>query len=212
MTTTTPGTPERKRKNAYHHGNLRQALIDQAVRTIRDHGVDALTLREVGAKLRVSRTALYRHFADKQALLAAVATEGFRELAKALQDAWEAAGRGRAGFEAQGRAYVRFAVARPSHYHVMFGGFVADESCDPALAREGKSAFGALVAALTELQETGHARPEPPEQLALFAWASVHGLARLAIDGQLPGPPAPSIEQLTAFSVARVADALGVRA
>ena len=96
MSATAPvavSAPQRKRRNAYHHGNLRQALVDQAVKTIRADGVEALTLRDVGAHLRVSRTALYRHFADKQALLVAVATEGFRVFRKELAEAWEGAGR-----------------------------------------------------------------------------------------------------------------------
>jgi AcrR family transcriptional regulator len=68
------------RRRPYHHGNLRRALLDQALATIRSEGVDGLTLREIGTRTGVSRTALYRHFADKRALLSAVATEGFRAL------------------------------------------------------------------------------------------------------------------------------------
>src|SRR5215213_4546789 len=98
--TTQVRRPQRKRPDAYHHGNLRQALLDQAARIIRQQGVERLTLRAVAADLRVSRTALYRHFHDKDALLAAVATDGFRSFRVALASAWEEAGRGRAGFEA----------------------------------------------------------------------------------------------------------------
>lgn len=180
--------PHRKPRNAYHHGNLRQALVDQAVRTIHRAGVEALTLRDVGAGLGVSRTALYRHFADKTALLAAVATEGFRALRASLQDSWDAAGRGQAGFEAQGLAYVRFALANPGHYRVMFGGFVAKADCDPTLTEEASGAFGVLLAALAELQRQGLARDGNPEALALFVWSTVHGVAMLAIDGQLTRP------------------------
>src|SRR6187455_3628718 len=100
----------------YHHGNLRRALLDEALTTIRTEGVDGLTLREIGARVGVSRTALYRHFADKRALLSAVATEGFRTLRLQLVAAWDESGRGRPGFETMGVAYIRFAVANPSHY------------------------------------------------------------------------------------------------
>src|SRR5687768_13857073 len=100
----------RKPHRPYHHGNLRRALLDEALATIRTEGVDGLTLREIGARLGVSRTALYRHFADKRALLAAVATEGFRTLRAQLVTAWEEGGRGRAAFESMGVVYVRFAV------------------------------------------------------------------------------------------------------
>src|SRR6187551_675006 len=149
-------TPQgRKRVRPYHHGNLRRALLDEAVTTIRAEGVDGLTLREIGARLGVSRTALYRHFADKRALLGAVATEGFRTLRQQLVTAWEEGGREHAAFEAMGVAYVRFAVANPSHYRVMFGGFVNPDACDPELAAEAAGAFQALVEALAALQRDG---------------------------------------------------------
>src|SRR5688572_21253872 len=147
--------PERKAKDAYHHGNLRQALIDEAVRTIRRDGVEALTLRSAGDRLRVSRTALYRHFSDKASLLAAVATEGFRQFHKALAAGWDESGHGLEGFAAMGRAYVAFALANPSHYRVMFGGFVDKVDCDPELATEASGAFQVLLDAITEMQQQG---------------------------------------------------------
>src|SRR5712692_4193754 len=100
--------PARKPTDRYHHGDLRRALVQEAVRTIQARGADALTLRAVGQKLGVSRTALYRHFADKSALLAAVAGEGFHTLRVQLVEVWERGGRGLEGFEAMGAAYIRF--------------------------------------------------------------------------------------------------------
>ena len=150
------GRPRKKRAGQYHHGDLRRALIEQALRTIDKLGVEGLTLRGVGDALGVSRTALYRHFSDKQALVAAVAREGFRTLRLALVDAWERHGRGRAGFEAMGEAYLQFAVAHPSHYRVMFGRFVESGARDPELIEEAKAAFQALVDALVEQQRDGH--------------------------------------------------------
>ena len=88
---------EKKPARPYHHGDLRRALLDEALRTIQTHGVQHLTLRTVGERLGVSRSALYRHFADKQSLLAAVGREGFRKLRQALADAWEGNRRGRLG-------------------------------------------------------------------------------------------------------------------
>ena len=82
----------RKRQNRYHHGDLSRALVEEAVRTIQKSGVEGLTLRAVGQRLGVSRTALYRHFADKSALLSAVASEGFRTLRLETQSAWEQQG------------------------------------------------------------------------------------------------------------------------
>ena len=180
------GRPRRKRAGQYHHGDLRRALIDQALRTIDKHGVDGLTLRAVGEALGVSRTALYRHFSDKQSLIAAVAREGFRTLRLNLLEAWEREGRGQAGFQAMGEAYLAFAVANPSHYRVMFGRFL--ESClrDPELLQEAEGAFQALVDALVAQQREGLARRDDPLLLARFVWSVVHGGAMLTIDGQLP--------------------------
>ena len=84
--------PRKKRAGQYHHGDLQRALLDEALRTIHAEGVEQLTLRTVGEKLGVSRSALYRHFSGKHALLAAVGREGFRMLRLALTSAWEERG------------------------------------------------------------------------------------------------------------------------
>jgi AcrR family transcriptional regulator len=178
--------PRKKPAGRYHHGDLRRALIDQALRTIDAQGVEGLTLRGVGEALGVSRTALYRHFADKQSLVAAVSREGFRTLRLGLLDAWERAGRGEAGFEAMGDAYLRFAIGHQSHYRVMFGRFSESRACDPDLIEEAEGAFRALVDALVDQQRTGRVRGDDPVMLARFVWSVVHGMAMLTIDGQLP--------------------------
>jgi AcrR family transcriptional regulator len=194
-------SPARKPRRRYHHGNLRRALLDEALATIRAEGVAALTLREIGARLGVSRTALYRHFADKQDLVETVATEGFRTLREQLVAAWDQAGRGQAGFDAMGAAYVRFAVANPPHYRVMFGGFV-DPGSRPELATEAAAAFQALVDALTALQHDGLARNEDTQTMATFVWAVVHGVATLAIDGRLQEKA--EIDNLTHYAIDRL--------
>jgi len=202
MAPTRPARRARKRSDQYHHGDLQRALLQEALRTIHTQGVQGLTLRAVGKALGVSRTALYRHFADKSALLAAVAREGFRTLRLELVAAWEKGGHGRKGFEAMGEAYVRFAVAHPSHYQVMFGGFLASGVTDPALMAEGAGAFQVLVDALAAQQKAGLVRRDDPVQLARYIWAIVHGIARLAIDGQLRCSPA-DVEALTRYAINR---------
>jgi len=192
----------RKPDRPYHHGNLRRGLLDEALATIRAQGIDGLTLREIGARLGVSRTALYRHFADKRALLAAVATEGFRMLRQQLIAAWEDGGRGRAAFEAMGVAYVRFAAANPAHYRVMFGGFVDPNACDPELAAEAAGAFRALVDALAALQRDAAVRGDDTMLMARYVWAVVHGVAMLGIDGQLREPGAT--EELMRYATERL--------
>ena len=189
-------------RRPYHHGNLRRALLDEALATIRADGVDAVTLRGIGARLGVSRSALYRHFADKGALLAAVATEGFRTLRHELVAAWEEGGRDEAAFRAQGVAYVGFAAANSSHYRVMFGGFVDPTSADSELAVEARGAFQALVDALVALQHDGVVRRDDPVLMARYVWALVHGMAMLGIDGQLREPGA--VEALVPYALDRL--------
>jgi AcrR family transcriptional regulator len=199
--------PVRKRADRYHHGDLRRALLQAAVGTIRSHGVDRLTLRGVGSALGVSRSALYRHFTDKAALLAAVAAEGFRMLRAELTGSWERGGRGVNGFQAMGVAYVRFAVAHPSHYRVMFGADIfGGEHAE--LATEAAGAFQVLVDAIEALQAQRLARRDDARQMALFVWAATHGVAMLAIDGRL-GREASAIDSLTRYMTERVGAAIG---
>jgi AcrR family transcriptional regulator len=203
MPLSAPGKAARKRAGRYHHGNLREALIHAAVRTIDRQGVEALTLRSVGAAVGVSRTALYRHFSDKDTLLAAVAAEGFRTFRTALVDAWAEAGRGLPGLVAMGRAYVGFALTYPSHYRVMFGGYVRGAANDSDLARAGSAAFRALLDAIVELQEAGALRRDDAVMQSHLVWATVHGVAMLVIAGTL-GPSAPVADVLATYAIERV--------
>jgi AcrR family transcriptional regulator len=199
--------PKKKRPDRYHHGDLRRALIDEAVRTIQADGVEHLTLRGIGEKLGVSRTALYRHFSGKQALLAGVAREGFRLLRLTLTAAWDQHGRGREGFEAMGMAYVKFAASHPSHYRVMFGRYVESSAKDPEFVEEATAAFQVLVDALVEQQQAGLVRRDDPLILARFIWSLVHGIAMLVIDDRLPGPDAGG-HALGQYAMERIRDAI----
>jgi AcrR family transcriptional regulator len=207
MTKATPKRPRKKRAGQYHHGDLRQALLHEAMRTIQGAGVEQLTLRAVGQTLGVSRTALYRHFSDKQALLAAVGREGFRMLRETLSAAWEAHGRGRTGFEAMGQAYVQFAVAHPAHYRVMFGGFLESCARDAEFVAEAGGAFQVLVDSLVDQQRVGAIRQDDPQLLGRFIWSAVHGIAMLAIDGQLQHVD-PEGTLLTKYATERIRDAI----
>jgi AcrR family transcriptional regulator len=203
------GRARRKRADHYHHGDLRRALLEQAVRTIQSHGLDQLTLRAVGRDLGVSRTALYRHFADKAALVEAVAAQGFRTLRERLNDAWTANGEGRAGFDAMAAAYVRFALEQPSHYRVMFGGALDEHTCDPDLPVEGAAAFQALVDAIVWQQRASLLRADDPMQVANYVWSLVHGISMLALDGRLRSTP-DEIDALVAFAVERIRSGIAV--
>ncbi len=177
-------------------------MLREAVRTLQKRGASALTLRGVGEKLGVSRTALYRHFSNKEALLGAVAAEGFRTLRSELAKAWNEGGRGHAGFEAMGTAYVRFAVKHPAHYRVMFGGVLRSGELALPEGDQSVDAFGVLVEALVDQQTQGLVRPDDPHQLALFVWSVVHGVSMLALDGVLKTPA--EIEALSRYANERL--------
>ena len=194
---------KRKPAAAYHHGDLRRALLAETTRTIRKEGVEGVTLRAVGKRLGVSRTALYRHFADKPALLAAVAREGFQAFTRELSQAWAAAGGGRNGFRAMGTAYITFAIANPSHYRVMFGAFKDLCERDAELAADAQASFQVLLDAVVMLEKDGLLRADPPQMLAQYIWAAVHGVAMLAIDGQL-GPDPKAADALAIFALERL--------
>lgn len=167
-----------KRRTTYHHGDLRVALLTTARTLLDEGGVPAVSLREVARRAGVTPAACYRHFADKKALLTALAVQGFEEFAQALRSACEGAA---APFAEMGIAYVAFAVQRPGMFRLMFGPAVADRSRSPELM--------AAIGAATRLFDSGlkssrHVAPEDPVG-ALRAWATVHGLATLAIDGML---------------------------
>ena len=201
-----------RRRQRYHHGNLPRALLAAAVRLVETEGVDALTLRGAARRAGVSQAAPYRHFADKQALLAAVAEEGFRSLTEAMRQAsapHEGDPLGR--FRALGHAYVGFATAHPALYRVMFGQAAADRSAYPSLGAAAEETFGLLVAAIRDCQRAGLVRPGDPEELALAAWSASHGLSSLAVDGQLAVMGERSLEAVIQVVMANIFFGLGSR-
>ncbi|MBD2186248.1 TetR/AcrR family transcriptional regulator [Aerosakkonema funiforme] len=187
-------------KKTYHHGDLRQALVDEAIALIAEKDVSSLSLREVARRIGVSHTASYRHFEDKEALLAAVAQEGFMGLTKALNTALAVAeSHSLRRLEAIGVGYVQYAIAHPSHYRVMFGAYRGNPDKYPLLEEAGKEAFGVLVNAIEAGQIAGTIRSGESRQLAWVAWSLVHGLAMLLMDGQLSLCNTKEVESLATF-------------
>jgi AcrR family transcriptional regulator len=184
------------KKRAYHHGDLERALVEAAVGMIREEGVQAFTLRSVGTRVGVSRTALYRHFDDKAALLARVASEGFRRLHAALAKAVATASQQRADpLQAMAAAYVHFAFDNPSHYQTMFGGFLTDRSRYPGLIAHGDAAFNILVDTIRGEQKRGKLRPGDPIEMAEITWSLSHGIATLGMAQHLARTPT-GVEEL----------------
>jgi AcrR family transcriptional regulator len=185
------------KRRAYHHGNLRTALVDAAVRLVEREGADGLTLRAAARRAGVSQAAPYRHFADKEALLAAVAEEGFRALTAAMRRAMARADlTPLERFRQTGSAYVGFARTHPAHYRVMFGRGVGDFARHPSLHQASEETFGLLVDALAAGQADGAIRAGDPRELAITTWATTHGLVSLWMDGPLDDKTRRSIEDL----------------
>lgn len=199
----------------YHHGDLRGALIHAGLAILAEEGARALTLRAAARRAGVSHNAPYRHFADKDALLAAIAEEGFNELASRLEEARARVPlSARAQLEETGWAYVQFAVAHPDHLRVMFGRPATDPRQYPGLSTAGARAFNILVEIIQTGQATRVIIAGDPRQLAFASWAVVHGLALLLIDQQVPPDRygASDTEQLVRLCLRQQYQGLGVPA
>ncbi|SFS13250.1 transcriptional regulator, TetR family [Microbacterium sp. cf046] len=175
-------------ERAYHHGNLRSALLERAWEVVDADGADSLSLRQLARDVGVSHGASARHFRDKQALLDAIAIEGFVRLNSALADAAAEPGSFSERFGSAGGAYVGFAVAHPAILSVMY---TAKHHPDASAELVGLShvSMAALVALVETGQEAGEIRPGSAEEQALVAFAAVHGVATLATDDLLNGVP-----------------------
>ena len=169
---------------SYHHGNLRRALIEAGRELLREGGPEALTLRAAARRAEVSRTAPYRHFKDRRALVAAVVEESFSRLGKAISDD---AANGEPGLPALRRgmlAYVRFAHEHPAEYRVMFGPELASSGESRALDETSFGVFELLRGAVARLQEAGQIGEGDPSLMAISTWATLHGLVMLSLDGR----------------------------
>lgn len=196
---------------SYHHGDLRRALLAAALHIVQRQGVSALTLRAVARRAGVSHQAPYNHFADRDALVAAVAAEGFQRLAESLAEARAAAGPENpvAQLQESGVCYVTYAVEHPELFRLMFGPELADRSSHPELSQAARQVFDDLLApaaALFARSVTGQ------DAVGATLWAAVHGLAMLLIDNQVQLPPegaarTPGKRTRTPSTLATTADA-----
>ncbi len=174
------------KRDRYHHGDLRRALIAASLSLIEEQGVGGLSLRAVARRAGVSHSAPYHHFADRGSLLAAIAEDGFAELARDMTEARARATDARARLEACGLAYVRFALKSPARFKLMFRPELAAQSEAGKVARSSAPALDALTTSILEAQAAGLAPSGDPKPLVLTAWSAVHGLTSLWLDGPLP--------------------------
>ncbi len=167
----------------YHHGNLRAELLAHAEDALAEGGVQALSLRELARRAGVSHAAPRRHFADRQALLDALARDGFERLGAAMRAARDGAP---PGFEARlaavAAAYVRFATEHAALLELMYAGKHRPDATDE-LREAADRAFAAPLGLVAEAQATGEVVPGDPARVALVTWAAVHGLAAMANAG-----------------------------
>lgn len=167
--------------------DLRQQILDASVSLIETQGLAALSMREVARRAGVSHQAPYHYFPDRQAILAAVAGEGFRRLGAALHTVVTAPSRkGAIGrLEAGGRAYVGFALSSPGYFRVMFRPELVDLDAHPEALAEAQGAFAALQALVGGLVEEGVIEAKEAPAMVTTAWSMVHGLSSLLLDGPL---------------------------
>jgi len=171
-------------KKPYHHGDLRAALITEGLTMLGESaGADSLSLRELARRVGVSAPSVYRHFPDKESLMTALAEDGLKRLGAGQHEAAAAAGGGEEGFAATGRAYVRFALANPALYRLIF--------TSPLIAayrvqREERPEAMNFLLANVAAQMGSDPESRETRTAAVEAWALVHGLAMLMLDGQIP--------------------------
>jgi AcrR family transcriptional regulator len=185
------GAPARGR---YHHGDLRNALLETSLALVAEQGVERFSLREAARAVGVSPAAAYRHFEDKDALLDALAHDAFGRLALVMERAIArapgapgTAAHAAAVFVAVGNAYIEFAVQHPSYFRVMFGPW-CDHEDDPTEQFEvpsGRDPYRILVDTLDALVATGAVEAEARAGAEIAAWSAVHGLAALIVAGSL---------------------------
>jgi len=162
----------------YRHGNLPIALQEAARQILDENGLHAVGLRETARRVGVSATAAYRHFTNKEDLLASIAAEGFQELAAAMQGAT----RGANPLIRAGLAYIEFADQNRGLFRLMFGPVLAERTKYPALLAASTDVEAMLVRGVADLDP----RPLNDNHAAMAAWGLVHGLAHLIVDGFFP--------------------------
>lgn len=169
------------KSETFHHGNLRAALIEAARAVMEETSSSDLSLRDLARRVGVSPMAAYRHFADKEALLRAVADGGFGELVRGMEAALAVGGDPLAQVLEMGRAYVAFARAHPAMFDLMFAAPVPGLGASPD---NGTKAFGLLQGAVAACSPPGTSL-DRVAAATIRLWSVVHGYSRLALDGRL---------------------------
>jgi AcrR family transcriptional regulator len=172
-------------RTSYHHGALRDALLAACLRLIETEGIGAVSLRRVAREAGVSTGAPYHHFPDRAALLAALSTQGFRQLGSELAAARSTAATPLEALTALGQAYVRFSREHPGYFRLMFRPELSQPDKHPDAMAAGDAAFAVLADVVADCVAAGVLPAAKAETLAVTWWGLAHGLASLWLDGQL---------------------------
>jgi AcrR family transcriptional regulator len=172
---------------SYHHGDLKNSLIKAGVEILGKEGISGLSLRKVALQAGVSHSAPYAHFPDKQSLVAAISTEGFRLLYAELDAAvLTHAGDPRQQLMASAKAYAGFALNHKDIFKIMFSSALEKEKDYPAFVEISRKTFERVIEIVRACQLANVLGPGLPDVMALSVWGSVHGIVLLALEGQIP--------------------------
>ena len=177
------------KKGSYHHGNLREALLEIAHTLIESEGVKAITLRRIAKEAGVSQNAPYSHFADKAALLDALAVDGFKDLIACMMKASKSAMTPADHLQAIGTGYVNYALSHPELFHLMFNLRQSEKPASTALQEASSKSFQILRNAVINVQEAESPDREGSLIATISAWSIVHGLSVLIIENKLANNP-----------------------
>lgn len=207
MSSQSPQKPSKAK--GYHHGDLRSTLLEKAEEMLADQGINGLTLRGLAERAGVSRQAPYHHFASKQALLFALAEQAFGELDSVLMESMQDAALPlNQRFQRYVVSYVRYAIAKPEQYELMFGQVTWKNQPSESLIKKGHGSFRRYAEMIRDLQNSGELSPALDAlRLAQATWATLHGLCRLKNDGIFES--SDSVEEISLYAVNMMMAVLG---
>lgn len=179
---------KKKEKTGYHHGNLREAILEASLDWIKKNGVDSLSLREIAKKLGVTHSAPNKHFPKKEVLLATLIEQGFIEFKSYLESSGvEMETKPKEAFIRMGLGYIRFANKNPEIYRLMFSHTIVNFMEYPGMLKAGQEAFDVLHNSVRLLQSKNVVRQGNSLEIAYMIWSFTHGFVLLSQDGKLKG-------------------------
>ena len=194
-------------RKKYHHGDLKNALVQAGVEILSQDGIEGLSLRKVAQRAGVSHSAPYSHFPDKQSLIAAISTEGFHQLYDELDAVIAAHPRNPKGQLQHGAlAYVQFALDHTDTFKIMFSGVLEKEKEYPAFVEISHKTFRRVVDIVKACQEAGLLNTTSSEMTAVVVWGQVHGIISLALEGQISHSVLDhhAVEDVVSFAIEQI--------